>query len=294
MMELCLENVTKRYGSFTALQKVDLHFTTGIYGLLGPNGAGKSTMMKLITDTLLPDEGKILCCGEDIRNMKESYREKLGYMPQQQGIYESFTAGRFLTYMAALKGIEKKQIKDEVQRVLKLVNLEDAAGKRLGGFSGGMKQRVLIAQAILGNPGILVLDEPTAGLDPKERIRIRNLISRIAMEKIVLIATHVVSDIEFIAKEIVMLKNGEVLGMKSPGEWLKSLDGKVYEVAVEEEKLEQFQNTHLVSNIRKDANEAVWVRMISKEEPKECWERVSANLEDLYLVIFEEEGSRYV
>lgn len=294
MMELCLENLTKRYGNFTALREVNLRFTPGIYGLLGPNGAGKSTMMKLITDTLLPDEGKILYCGKDIRRLKETYRETLGYMPQQQGMYESFTAGRFLTYMAALKGIEKKEIKGEVERVLKLVNLEQSAGKKLGGFSGGMKQRVLIAQAILGNPKILILDEPTAGLDPKERIRIRNLISKIAMEKIVLIATHVVSDIEFIAKEIVMLKKGEILGMESPGQWLKRLNGKVYEVVVEESGLETFQKHHLVSNIRKDEQENIRVRIIANEEPEGKWELAGANLEDLYLTIFEEEGSRYV
>ena len=209
MLELC--HITKKYKEVTALENVSLILQNGIYGLLGPNGAGKSTMMNLITGTLRPDGGSIRWNGADIRSLGAEYRSILGYAPQQQGLYDTFTGRRFLSYMAALKGISKKELPDELARVLAYVNLEAAADRPVGTYSGGMKQRILIAQAIMGAPKLIVLDEPTAGLDPKERVRIRERIKDLAGDKIILVSTHVVSDIEPIAREILLLKSGRLV-----------------------------------------------------------------------------------
>ncbi|RKJ21834.1 ATP-binding cassette domain-containing protein [bacterium D16-50] len=209
MLELC--HITKKYKEVTALENVSLTLQNGIYGLLGPNGAGKSTMMNLITGTLRPDSGSIRWNGADIRSLGADYRSILGYAPQQQGLYDTFTGRRFLSYMAALKGISKKELPGELTRVLAYVNLEAAADRPVGTYSGGMKQRILIAQAIMGAPKLIVLDEPTAGLDPKERVRIRERIKDLAGDKIILVSTHVVSDIEPIAREILLLKSGRLV-----------------------------------------------------------------------------------
>ena len=209
-MLLELENITKKYGEKTALNSVSLTLHEGIYGLLGPNGAGKSTMMNVITGNLKPDCGRTLYNGGEIHSLGRKYRAVLGYAPQQQGLYDTFSGRKFLCYMAALKDIPGKEMKQEIERVLSYVNLTDAAKKPIGAYSGGMKQRILIAQAILGDPKIVVLDEPTAGLDPKERVRIREKIRDISGDKIILVSTHVVSDIQSIAKEIILLKNGEI------------------------------------------------------------------------------------
>ncbi len=206
MLELC--GVTKKYRDVTALKQISLTLQNGIYGLLGPNGAGKSTMMNLITGNLRPDGGSVRWNGADIRTLGADYRSILGYAPQQQGLYDTFSGRRFLSYMAALKGISKKEMPEELARVLAYVNLEEAADRPIGTYSGGMKQRILIAQAIMGAPRLIVLDEPTAGLDPKERVRIRERIRDLAGDKIILVSTHVVSDIEPIASEILLLKSG--------------------------------------------------------------------------------------
>lgn len=206
MLELC--DITKKYKSFTALEHISLSLHNGIYGLLGPNGAGKSTMMNLITGNLRPDGGSVRWNGADIRTLGAGYRSILGYAPQQQGLYDTFSGRRFLSYMAALKGISKKEMPGELARVLAYVNLEEAADRPIGAYSGGMKQRILIAQAIMGDPRLIVLDEPTAGLDPKERVHIRERIRDLAGDKIILVSTHVVSDIEPIASEILLLKSG--------------------------------------------------------------------------------------
>lgn len=208
MMKLELQNITKQYGEKRALDNVSLTFSEGIYGLLGPNGAGKSTMMNIITGNLRPSAGRVLWNGEEISAMGARYRSLLGNAPQQQGLYDTFSGRRFLSYMATLKGLSKKDMKMEIPRVLSYVNLAEAADRPIGSYSGGMKQRILIAQAILGDPKLIVLDEPTAGLDPKERVRIREKIKDISGDKIILVSTHVVSDIQSIASEIILLKNG--------------------------------------------------------------------------------------
>lgn len=208
---LCLTNITKRYKEKLALDNVSLELKPGIYGLLGPNGAGKSTLMNIVTGNLKPDSGQVLWDGEDIKTLGAKYRSIIGYASQQQGLYDTFTGKRFLAYMATLKGISKKEMSEEIARVLSYVNMTEAANRTIGTYSGGMKQRVLIAQAILGDPKLIVLDEPTAGLDPKERVRIRERIAELSGDKVILVSTHVVSDIEPIAKEIILIKAGKII-----------------------------------------------------------------------------------
>lgn len=287
-MELRIENLTKAYGKKVALNDFTATLSSGIYGLLGPNGAGKSTMMKILTENLAADGGRVLVNGVPSNEMGAEYRALLGYMPQQQGLYPHFTARRFLYYIAALKGMTKAQAAEEIQRAAAMVNMTEHLDKRLGTFSGGMKQRILIAQAVLGSPKILILDEPTAGLDPKERIRIRNLISQISMDRIVILATHVVSDVEFIAKEILMLKDGHLITQLSPSGLLQQMKGKVFEICVTEEQVETVQARYLVGNIRKDEEDKIWMRVIEDRKPD--WaeiHEVMPTLEDVYLHTFE-------
>ena len=208
---LCLTNITKKYKEKLALDDVSLELAPGIYGLLGPNGAGKSTLMNIVTGNLKPDGGQVLWDGKEIKSLGAQYRSIIGYAPQQQGLYDAFTGKRFLAYMATLKGISKKEMPEEIARVLSYVNMTEAANRPIGTSSGGMKQRIWIAQAILGDPKLIVLDEPTAGLDPKERVRIRERIAALAGDKVILVSTHVVSDIEPIAKEIILIKSGKII-----------------------------------------------------------------------------------
>lgn len=289
-MELALNCISKTYkkGSVKALDNFSVTLTPGVYGLLGPNGAGKSTLMNIITDNLNADGGEVFYGGENIKKLGKDYRAVLGYMPQQQGLYDDFTLNRFLWYMAALKGLKKKEAKEKITQLLETVNLTDAAHKKLGSFSGGMKQRALIAQALLNNPEILILDEPTAGLDPKERIRIRNFISEIAEDKIVLISTHVVSDIEFIAKEIILLKKGQLISHDSPNKLTKELENKVFEVEIQREDLKYFQDNYRVSNLCHNDNSII-VRIVTDNPPTDCqYTTAKPTLEDLYLYIFEQ------
>lgn len=218
-----IKDLTKHYRNQPALQQVSITLRNGVYGLLGPNGAGKSTLMNIITDNLPPDSGQLCWDGAPIASLGRQYRRILGYTPQQQGLYDAFSGRRFLRYMAALKELPSKQIPDEVARTAGLVNLSDQLDKRLGAYSGGMKQRILVAQAMLGTPRLLVFDEPTAGLDPMERVRIRNLLASLAQERVVLIATHVVSDIESIADVILMLKKGRIISQGTPDELVNQL-----------------------------------------------------------------------
>lgn len=290
MPKLEIKGITKVYkkGAVKALDGFTVTLTTGVYGLLGPNGAGKSTLMNIITDNLNSDKGEVLYDGENIKKLGKNYRSVLGYMPQQQGLYDDFTLNRFLWYMAALKGLKKKEAKEKITQLLETVNLTDTAHKKLGSFSGGMKQRALIAQALLNNPEILILDEPTAGLDPKERIRIRNFISEIAEDKIVLISTHVVSDIEFIAKEIILLKKGQLISHDSPNKLTKELENKVFEVEIQREDLKYFQDNYRVSNLCHNDNSII-VRIVTDNPPTDCqYTTAKPTLEDLYLYIFEQ------
>ena len=288
-MVLELKNLTKDYGNKKALNSLSITLTKGIYGLLGPNGAGKSTLMNLITDNVKRTSGEIIYNGKETLSLGKNFRRVLGYMPQQQGYYEDLSARAFLLYMAYLKGLRRRDAKKKTDELLEIVNLSDVAHKKLGSFSGGMKQRVLIAQALLNDPEILILDEPTAGLDPKERIRIRNFISEIAENKIVILATHVVSDIEFIAKEVMLLKNGSLIACDTTENLLTRIEDIVFEVTVPDIEIEQFEQNYNVSNIYRSGNKII-ARVISDSLPDELNKtKVRPNLEDLYLYYFGED-----
>lgn len=291
MNQLNTVNLTKTYDKKKkALDGFSFTFTEGIYGILGPNGAGKSTLIHLLTDQFAPTEGTIEYNGRNIHNYGKDYRRILGYMPQQQELYPEFTLQRFLYYMAALKGLDRKTAEEQIPYLIKRMNLSDCQRQRLGTFSGGMKQRALIAQALIGDPQILILDEPTAGLDPQERIRIRNLISEIAFHRIVLIATHVVSDIEFIAKEIILMNNGSIITHKSPSKLCEEMRGRVYVTQCSEEIWNTIKARYTISNLSK---KEAWIqaRIISEDAPKGLeTEKVDPGLEDVYLYYFSEES----
>lgn len=272
-MKCIMKGLNKSYGEKKALVDFNCTLTPGIYGLLGPNGAGKSTLMNIISQNLKPDSGTITLEPEG------NILHTLGYMPQQQALYEDFSARSFLYYMAGLKKLRSP--KAEIEHLLEVVNLSGAAHKRMGSYSGGMKQRVLLAQALLGDPSILLLDEPTAGLDPMERIRIRNFISEFSRDKIVLLATHVVSDIEYIASQVILLRSGQMLGVRSTGEWLDSIQGKVCECVAAEEEIEDYQKQYQISNIFRESG-GIHLRIIS-DTPPEHAVLVKPMLEDVYL-----------
>lgn len=286
-MELKIDNISKSYGRKLALNKFSSVMTQGVYGVLGPNGAGKTTLMNILTDNIEPSNGVVYYEGMDIRKLGKDFRNILGYMPQQQGLYNNFTAKRFLWYMAALKGMKRKEAEDRINYLLELVNLKEYAHRKLGGFSGGMKQRVLLAQALLNNPKVLILDEPTAGLDPKERIRIRNFISTIAFDKIVILATHVVPDIEYIAKQVIFVNHGEIVCQKSPADILEGIVGKVFEVFCQEEHVSDLNARYKVSNITKD-KAGVCMRIVGEPPVMFDYAPVKPNLEDVYLYLLDE------
>ena len=222
-MELALKGITKQYGSKRALDDFSYSFEEGVYGLLGPNGAGKSTLIKIITQSVKPTGGEITLDGDDIFKQKEEYRKRIGYMPQQQTIYPFYTGRQFLNYMGLLKGEDRKSLDEKIQFYLEKVNLISVADKKIGTYSGGMKQRLLIAQTFLGDPDIMIFDEPTAGLDPKERIHVRNLIHDNSAGKIIIVATHVVQDIESIADCIVLQKEGKVAEADAPDKLVEKM-----------------------------------------------------------------------
>ena len=293
-MSLCLNisSISKSYHSTLALNQFTVMLTSGIYALLEPNGSGKSTLMNIITDNLKADSGEITYTSDDgvtenVLKMGVRFREKLGFMPQYPGLYPNFTVERFMWYMAALKGLPKEKAKNDIPEILAAVELDDVPKRKIGALSGGMKQRLTLAQAVLGDPEILILDEPTAGLDPKQRISIRNYISRIAFNKIVIIATHVVSDIEFIARDIIMLKKGVIVDNAPPHELTKKIEGKVWNVPCLESEVQSMQDKFRVTNIaRDDESGNVSLRVLSAEKPSEDSKIVTPTLEDYYLYVF--------
>ena len=279
---LSVDRVTKKYGSFTALSDISLTFEQGVYGLLAPNGAGKTTLIKMLTTLLFPTVGTIRWDGEDIVAMGERYRGLLGYLPQEFGYYRNYTPIQFLRYVAALQCMERRAAQDRIEGLLELVGLSGAGNKKMRQFSGGMLQRVGIAQAMLNDPKLLILDEPTAGLDPKERARFRSLIHNLAQERIVILSTHIVSDIETIASEIVMLKDHRVLCCDTPQEICARLRGMLYEVPVGTSLRDE---DVLLGEVQ---GEGGTMLRIATAQPGETARAVAPNLEDAFLYIYRE------
>ncbi len=282
---LVVNNVSKNYGSFCALKNINLEFTKGIYGLLAPNGAGKTTLIKMLATLLFPTAGEILYNGNDITKLDEQYRDILGYLPQEFGYYKNYSPKQYLLYIAALKGLDSKKVKGRVMELLKLVGLEKVENKKMKKFSGGMVQRVGIAQAMLNEPEILIMDEPTAGLDPKERVRFKNLLTELARDRIVILSTHIVSDVESIANEIIMIKDKEVLYKDTVKNICGMLKDCVYEAKIDFNEVEAFRKQYLTLLEKQEDGEFI-IRFISKEPKQDNWNSVSSNLEDIFLYIY--------
>lgn len=295
MNKLEMINVTKSYKHKNANENINLVLESGVYGLLGPNGAGKSTLMKQIVTVTNPTSGKILYNGKDIKSLDDEYRAIVGYLPQDFDAYKNFKAKDFLMYMAALKGMDKETSKKRVDELLKLVGLSEVSNKLVSKFSGGMKRRVGIAQALLNNPKVLILDEPTAGLDPQERTRFRNLLSQIGRDTIVILSTHIISDIESVAKETIMIKDGKVLLQGTHREILKDMEGKVYSLDTNDENLvSEIQNKYKVVSINRGI-ENITIRFISETKPSyEKIKLIEPKFEDVYMFYFDLEDAREV
>ncbi len=285
-MELKTIGLTKKFGSKTAVDHLDLTLTNGVYGLLGANGAGKTTLMRLLCDIQEPTSGQILLDGKEIAGLGEAYRDCLGYLPQQFGYYPEFSALDFLLYISALKGLGESTAQTKSRELLEAVGLSKEGRRRIRTFSGGMKQRLGIAQAMLNDPHILILDEPTAGLDPKERVRFRNLISAFSKDRIVILSTHIVSDVEFIAEEIVMMKSGRVIHFGNPQEITSEIEGQVWECTVPTASAERYAAAYNTSNLRNISENQTVLRIIADRPPMENAVRVQPTLEDLYLYYF--------
>ena len=282
-MRLVISTLTKRFSNgVVALEAIDLDIGPGILGLLGPNGAGKSTLMRLLATITRPSAGTITWDGRDIAREPDALRAVLGYLPQDFGVYPNLSATEFLAYLAAAKGLEPGAARRRIAGLLELVNLADVGSRRLGTFSGGMRQRVGIAQALLSDPRLLIVDEPTAGLDPQERVRFRNLLGELAGERIVILSTHIVSDVEAAATRIAILQRGRVVADTSPESLLRSLHGKVWEVVVPSERLAEVQQRHLVSGtLRRE--DGVHARVLADEPPAATATALPATLEDAYI-----------
>lgn len=287
-MELSIQHVSKQFGAKQAVHPLSLTLHPGVYGLIGANGAGKTTLMRMVCSILKPSSGQILCNGTRIEQLGDSYRNLLGYLPQDFGYYPDFTARDYLTFIAAIKGVDKRQTAAKVAQYLELVNLAEVANKKIRTFSGGMKQRLGIAQAVLADPLLLVLDEPTAGLDPKERMRFRNLISALSKERIVLLSTHIVSDIDYIANQLLMLKKGNLILTGPTTDMIRSMEGKVWTCTVHPSEVEAMSNRYRVVNLQHDGGSGTLLRIVSETAPVREARIVEPNLEDLYLYHYEE------
>lgn len=281
---LTVKDVTKRYGKFTVLEHISLEFQPGVYGLLAPNGAGKTTLMKMLTTLAFPTEGEILWNGTDIRSLGAAYRQQLGYLPQQLGFYPHYTPNQYLSYLSALKGLDGKTAGERIPKLLDLVGLSEVADKTMKKLSGGMVQRVGIAQALLNDPKILILDEPTAGLDPKERGRFRNILSGLSRDRIVILSTHIVSDVENVANQLILLKDRQVYREDTPKNLCRSMEGRVFEITVPEEEVEAFGTSHLILAQRQEG-ERVSLRFTDGDIPTGAVPAVPT-LEDAFLAIY--------
>lgn len=288
-MELRMQNLTKEFGDFTAVDHLNLTMENGVYGLLGVNGAGKTTLMKMLCTLLSPTSGEITCNGREILGMGADYRRILGYLPQEFGFYPEFTVQDYLSYIAALKGLRPVVAKRRVQELIEKTGLKKAAKKKMKKLSGGMKRRAGIAQAMLNNPKILVLDEPTAGLDPNERIRFRNLISELAEDRLVLLSTHIVSDVEYIANQILLMRNGQIVLAGEAQELIDSMEEGVFSLYARKNDISRLMKKYKVSNLKTE-HDGVELRIIAGKQPSPDAVRVDANLEDVFLYYFGEKA----
>lgn len=288
-MELTLQNITKKYERVLVLNDISLTLKPGIYGLLGANGAGKTTLFRIICRLMEPTHGSIKFNGKNVNQQAEAYRTNLGFLPQDFSYYPDFTGMRFMLYIAALKGLNNTVAKKRSLELLKQVGLEEMKDIKIRKYSGGMKQRLGIAQAMLNNPQILILDEPTVGIDPKERVKFRKLISSFANNKIVILSTHIVADVEYIADEIIVLKKGMILNKGTTDILLKEIQNHVWECFVNMDQINLFEDKFIVSNRKYTENGAV-LRIVSTNQPALNAKKVEPSLEDLYLYYFREEG----
>jgi ABC-type multidrug transport system ATPase subunit len=282
-LQLLIDSLSKKYSSSTwGLKNVSLQLRPGVLGLLGPNGAGKSTLMRILATVTRPSNGRVRWNDIDTLTTPDPLRSVLGYLPQDFGVYPNLSAIEFLQYIAAVKGLDSASARKRIDELLSVVNLTDARNRPLGGYSGGMRQRVGIAQALLNDPQLLIVDEPTAGLDPEERVRFRNLLSELSGERIVILSTHIVSDIEAIATDIAILSQGQLLAHDSPEALLASVNGKVWEVLVPSAQFPALQQQHLVSSTA-HRSDGVHVRVVSNTPPLPHATLLEPSLEDAYL-----------
>lgn len=284
-MKLELNDISKMYGAFYALKDISVTLENGVYGILGANGAGKTTLINILIGVIQENSGFILLDGKNIKKMGTDYLDKIGYLPQYPQFYPNFKMREFLDYMCCIKGISKKQRRERIDFAIEQVNLQEHEKKRIRELSGGMRQRLGIAQAILNNPEILVLDEPTAGLDPGERIRFRNIISRLSKDRMVMVATHIVSDIEYIANEVLILQNGCLVQKGTIEELCAEVEGKVWQLSLEEKDISGFVNRFLVANMKREGNK-ISMRIISDDKPDEMAVYIKPQLEDVFLLVF--------
>lgn len=285
-MELTIDHVSKVYKDKTAVDDVSITITTGIWGLLGANGAGKTTLMRMVANILKPTNGEIRFDGVSIQTLDEKYRDVFGYLPQEFGFYPEFSVKDYLEYIAALKALTKEDTKKKINELLEKMSLADVKNKKIKKLSGGMKRRVGIAQALLNEPKVLILDEPTAGLDPGERIKLRKLLSEIAKDRIILISTHIVSDVEYIADKQAIMKDGKIISVGTTEDLVKKMEGKVWKAVVTEEELMELEEKLQIVNLKNEASNRVEIRYLSDENKIEGSESVKPRLEDLYLWLF--------
>lgn len=284
-MEILFQNISKKYKNKYALKDFTATLQEGVYGLLGANGAGKTTLINIFVGILKSDSGTILINGQDTKTLGKDFLSLIGYMPQYPIFYRDFSVIDFLQYMCALKGIPADKGRERIFELLSMVNLLDAQDKKIGALSGGMRQRVGIVQAMLGDPKILILDEPTAGLDPSERIRFRNLISRLAQGRTILLATHIVPDVECIAREIILLKKGELVIQGTPSVLEQSMEGKIWEITVSAEDSISLSDRYCISNMKQNGNQYD-LRIVNDDCPLQGAKTIPPNLEDVFLYYF--------
>lgn len=290
-MELYIEHISKQFKDITAVDDVSLHITPGVWGLLGSNGAGKTTLMRMIAGIMKPSSGKILYDGIPISQLKEKYRDVFGYLPQEFGFYPEFTVKDYLEYVSVLKGLNTKESKRKINELMERLTLSHVRNKKIAKLSGGMKRRVGIAQALLNEPEVLILDEPTSGLDPGERVRFRNLLSEFAHDRIVLISTHIVPDVEYIATQNAVMKDGRLLAKGTTEELVKMIDGKVWTTLIPMDCLPEYEHKLQIVNLRNEENNQISIRYLAEEPYTDNSQPATPHLEDLYLWMFPQETS---